>query len=49
MPDKLTYVPNVDYPFCRLKLVVETYGHLSKLKLSKVVKPTNKKYVIIRQ
>ena len=27
------YIPNDDaqnYPFCRLKLVVETFGHLTK-------------------
>ena len=30
MADKLMYIPNNDtqnYPYCRLKLVVETIGH----------------------
>ena len=30
MADKLIYIPNNDaqnYPFCRLQLVVETFGH----------------------
>ena len=30
MADKLLYIPNDDkqnYPFCRLQLVVETFGH----------------------
>ena len=46
------YIPNddtLDYPFCRLQLIVETFGNGTqwiKLKLtnvSKVIKPTNKK------
>ena len=52
MVDKLIYIPNDDpknYPFCRLQLVVETFGHSTKLtnqksiKVSMVVKLTNKK------
>ena len=30
--DKLMYIPNDDtqnYPFCKLQLVVETFGHLT--------------------
>ena len=32
MVDKLMHIPNNDkqfYPFCRLQLVVETFGHLT--------------------
>ena len=44
-------IPNNDrenYPFCRLKLLVETFDHsikskLIKIKVPKAVKPTNKK------
>ncbi len=47
------HIPNYDtqnYPICRLELVVETFGHStkwtnkSKLKVPKVVKPTNKTF-----
>ena len=34
MTDKFVYIPNDDtqnYPLCRLQLVVETFGHSSKL------------------
>ena len=34
MVNKLIYIPNNDthnYPFCRLQLVVETFGYLTKL------------------
>ena len=44
MDDKLMHIPNDDtqnYPFCRLKLVVQTNNNL--VKVPKVVKPTNKK------
>ena len=47
------YIPNDDsqnYHFCRLQLVVETFGHsiyqrnqLNLILVPKVVKPTNKK------
>ena len=33
MANKLMYIPNdntQNYPFCRLQLVVENYGHLTK-------------------
>ncbi len=50
------YSPNDDaqnYAFCRLQLVVKTFGHLTYeptnhilIKLPKVVKPTNKKMLI---
>ena len=50
MADKLMYNPYDDtenYPFCRLQLVVETFGHSSWWtnqskfnKVSKLVKPT---------
>ena len=54
MADKLIYIPNVDtqyYPFCRLKLEVETFVHSTSnkpinsnpIKVPKVVKPSNKK------
>ena len=46
------YIPNYDtqsYPFCRLQLVVEAFGHSTTnenlIKVSKVVKPTNMKIV----
>ena len=53
MADKLMYIPNDDktnYTFCRIKLVVETFGptNQNSTKDPKVVKPTNKKTVIIR-
>ena len=45
MTDKFMFIPNDDtlnYPFFRLKLVVETFGHLTLLtnqsKFTKVVK-----------
>ena len=51
MADKLMYIPNDDtrnFPFCRLKLVVETFGHstlsTNQSKFNKnfnVVEPTN--------
>ena len=58
MFDKLLYISNDDtqqYPFCRLKLVVETMTHSkvdkpknqNSVKVSKVVKPTNKKHYCI--
>ena len=47
------FIPNDDiqnFSFCRLKLVVETFGHKlneptnkNSMKVPKVVKPTNKK------
>ena len=54
MADLLMYIPNDDLqknPFCRLQLVVETFGHSTKYytnqsksnKVPKVVKPTNQK------
>ena len=56
MADKLMYIPNDDTynnPFCRLQIVVETYGHSilktnkSKfIKSPKVDKPTNKKTLL---
>ena len=56
MADKLIYIPDVNtqsYPFCRLKLTVETFGHSTEIniyfKVSKVGKLTNKKtYIIIK-
>ena len=51
MVDKLMYIPNNDiqnYPFCKLQLVVKTFG-LNKptnqnfIKVPKVVESTNKK------
>ena len=57
MADELIYIPNDDiqnYPFGRLQLVVETFGHSNKLTnqskftiIPKVVKPTNKKTTIL--
>ena len=54
--DKLIYIPNDDtqnYPFCRLKFVVETFEHSIKItnqsnftKVPKVFKPTNKKTLL---
>ena len=56
MTDKFMYIPNNDkqnYPFCRLKLVVETlYNQLNEpnnqnqIKIPKFVKPTNKKTLL---
>ena len=53
MADKLMYIPNDDtqnYHFCRIKLMVATFEHSTKLtnqskfiKVPKDVKPTNKK------
>ena len=43
----LKYIPNDDtheYPFRRLQLVVETFGHSTKV--PKVVKPTDKKILL---
>ncbi len=58
MTDELMYIPNDDtqnYSFCKLQLVVETFGHLplqtnqsNLIKVLKVVKPTNKKKVILK-
>ena len=58
MADTLMYIPKDDtqnYPFCRLKLMVETYEHStlcikqSKFtQVSKNIKPTNKKIFIIK-
>ena len=56
MADKLMYIPNDDrqnYPFCRFKLVVETFDHSSQwtsylkfTKVPKVIKQTNKKLLL---
>ena len=56
MADKLMYIPNDDrqnYLMCRLKVVVETFEHSTKLankskftKVPKVLKLTNKNVVI---
>ena len=49
MADKLMYIPNDDtpnYPFFRLQLVVETFGHSKFNKIPKVVKPANKDFII---
>ena len=55
MADKLMHIPNDDtknYPFCRLKLAVETNTQLIKptnknsVKVPKIVKPTNKKMLL---
>ena len=54
MADKFMYIPNDEtqnYPFCRLQLVVKTFGHSTKwtnqsiylIKVSKDVNPTNNK------
>ena len=54
MADKLMYILNDDtqyYPFCRLKLEVETFVHSTSnkpinsnpIKVPKVVEPSNKK------
>ena len=51
------YIPNDDthnYPFCRLELMVETFGHLTKCSINQnsikvpkvVVKPTIKKTLL---
>ena len=54
MVDKVMYIPNdntQNYPFCGLQIVAETFGHSTKwTKQSKfkVVKPTNKKNVIVK-
>ena len=55
MADKLMYILHYNtqsYPFHRLKLVVEKFGHPTKeqtnqisLEVSKVFEPTNKKTV----
>ena len=55
MADKCMYIPNDDTqnnPFCRIKLVFETFKHpLNKpayqnsVKAPKVVKPTKKKWM----
>ena len=52
MADKLLYIPFDDtqiYPFCILKLVVETFEHSTQpyqKKVPKVVKPTNRKTLL---
>ena len=56
MADKLMYIPNNDtrtYKFCRLKLMVETFEHLTMQKkqlkffeVPNVVKPMNKKTIL---
>ena len=52
MANKLMYTPNDDtqnYPFSRLQLEVETFGHSTNqnlMKFPKVVKPTNKKTLL---
>ena len=56
MVDTLIYISNDEtqnYPFCRLKLVVETFEHLTKwtnqLKFTEVTeatKPTNKQMLL---
>ena len=52
MADKLMYIPNdnkQNYPFCRLQLVVETFGHpgiQNSFKVPKVVKPTKTKSLL---
>ena len=56
MADKLSYIPNDDtqnHSFCRLQLVVETFGYSTyeptnqnSIKVPKVVKPTNKKTLL---
>ena len=53
MADKFMYIPKDDakkYVFCRLQLVVETFGHSTyetnqhnSIKVPNVVKPANKK------
>ena len=52
------YIPNYDtqsYPFCILQLVVETFGysteiinHRNLIEVTKVVKSTHKKNVILK-
>ena len=56
MTDKLMNIPNDDtqsYPFCRLQLVDETFDtqineptNKISIKVTKVVKPTNKKTLL---
>ena len=57
MAYKLMYIPNnntQNYPFCRLQLMVETYGqwaltesiNQNLVKVPKVVKSTNKKSLL---
>ena len=49
MADKLMYIQNKDmqkYPFCRLKLVVETFGDLINQICFEIVKSTNKKTLL---
>ena len=58
-PINISTSPTIDntqnYPFYRLQLVVETFGQSTKneptnqnsIKVSKVVKPTNKKTILI--
>ena len=53
MANRLMYIPNdatQNYLFCRLELVVETFGHLTlwtkktnRIKAPKFIKQTNKK------
>ncbi len=49
MADKFMYISNVDTqntPFCRLQLVVETFGHSTNKNSIKVVEQTNKKTLL---
>ena len=54
MADKCMYIPNDDaqnYPFCRLQIVVETFGqneptNQNSIRVHKVVQPTNKKTLL---
>ena len=53
MADKLMYITHDDtqnYPFCKLQIVFETFGHSTKWmnqsKFSKVVKQTDKKTLL---
>ena len=53
MADKLMYIPNnviLNYSFCRLQLMVETFGYSTDeptnqnlMKVPKVIESTNKK------
>ena len=55
MADKFMYIPNDDtqnYPFCKIQLMVETFGQLNEPtnqcsnKVLKVFKPMNKKILL---
>ena len=46
MADQLMYIPDdvtQNYPFYRLQLVVETFGHSTLIKVPKIGQPMNKK------